>query len=421
MTPKGWQRQSLGALATAYSGGTPSRAESCYFGGDIPWVKSGEVNARRIRKTEETITQQGLESSSAKWVPSGSVLVAMYGATAGKVARLEVRAAINQAILAVTALPHLASNDYLLYALEGAAPELLSRVQGSGQPNLSAGLIKSLEVLVPPLPEQRKIAAILSSVDEVIETTEGVIEQLQNLKRAMMQELLTRGLPGRHARFKQTEMGEIPDEWAIVDFGNLIANGPTNGIYKPASSIGSGTLLVGMTALDTDDCINPIDWAKSRRATLTADERTYYSLHKKDLLIRRVYARIDGVGRAVCVNEPPEPAVYESNMMRVRLDENVAVPAFYREYLDLDHVRARVEAASTLAAQASINNKTLRAIRVARPSVEEQIEVVCQLESMGRRLRTEREVLEGLCNLKSALMSVLLTGELRTTPEKDVA
>jgi type I restriction enzyme S subunit len=76
-----------------------------------------------------------------------------------------------------------------------------------------------MEVLLPSLPEQRKIAAILSSVDETIEKTEAVIERLQVVKKAMMQELLTRGLPGRHTRFKKTEIGEIPEEWDVVELG----------------------------------------------------------------------------------------------------------------------------------------------------------------------------------------------------------
>ena len=88
--------------------------------------------------------------------------------------------------------------------------------------------IPRVPILLPPLPEQRKIAAILSSVDEVIEKTEAVIEQLQVVKKAMMQELLTRGLPGRHTRFKQTEIGEIPEEWEVNggDLAELRRPGP---------------------------------------------------------------------------------------------------------------------------------------------------------------------------------------------------
>ena len=93
----------------------------------------------------------------------------------------------------------------------------VSRMRGtSGRQRVPASVFDDFKVGVPPLPEQRKIAAILSSVDDAIEKTQAVIDQVQVVKRGLMQELLTRGLPGRHTRFKQTEIGKIPEEWAIV-------------------------------------------------------------------------------------------------------------------------------------------------------------------------------------------------------------
>lgn len=84
---------------------------------------------------------------------------------------------------------------------------------GSTHNTIYMPVFKDLQILLPPLPEQRKIAAILSSVDATIEKTEAVIEQLRVVKKAMMQELLTRGIPGRHRRFKETEIGVVPEEW----------------------------------------------------------------------------------------------------------------------------------------------------------------------------------------------------------------
>lgn len=152
MIPEGWQLAKIEDLADTFSGGTPSRERVEYYGGPIRWVKSGEVNAGRIRATEETITVLGLQNSSTKVAPAGSVLVAMYGATAGKVALLEIEAAINQAILAIMGHGDSASNEYLAHALNLLGPELLRRVQGSGQPNLSGSLIRSLEIPLPPPP-----------------------------------------------------------------------------------------------------------------------------------------------------------------------------------------------------------------------------------------------------------------------------
>ena len=141
----------------------------------------------------------------------------------------------------------------------------------------------------------------------------------------MTQELLTRGLPGRHTRFKQTEIGEVPEEWSVVRLREILREGPTNGIYKPAGPIGAGSLLLGMTAIEDDHDINR---EKSRRAQVTDAERVTFGLQRDDILVRRVSARVDGVGRAVLVPAPPEAAVYESNMMRIRVAVEHALPSF---------------------------------------------------------------------------------------------
>ena len=99
-------------------------------------------------------------------------------------------------------------------------------VQGStGLWNIEAQRFVGLQLSMPPLPEQRKIAAILSSVDDAIEKTQAVIDQVQVVKRGLMQELLTRGLPGRHTRFKQTEIGEIPEDWDFLSLVDLAEPG----------------------------------------------------------------------------------------------------------------------------------------------------------------------------------------------------
>jgi type I restriction enzyme, S subunit len=96
-----WKKKRLGSITTSFAGGTPSRARPEYFGGTIPWISSSEVNQAFISDTNEKITQLGLENSSAKWIPKHSVLVAMYGATAGQVSTNKIEATSNQAVLAL--------------------------------------------------------------------------------------------------------------------------------------------------------------------------------------------------------------------------------------------------------------------------------------------------------------------------------
>ena len=119
--PKGWLWTTIGDIAILSSGGTPDRGNRSYFKGDIPWVKSGELNYNTIVETEETISQEALESSSAKILPSGTLLIALYGSTVGKLAFLGIDAATNQAVAALKTTKSFESK-YLYYYLVVTSP-----------------------------------------------------------------------------------------------------------------------------------------------------------------------------------------------------------------------------------------------------------------------------------------------------------
>ena len=181
---------SLESVTDFLTGGTPDRTDPRNFGGGIIWVKSGEVACRHITTTEETLSQAGLNSSAAKLCPAGSVLVAMYGATAGKVGRLAVDAATNQAVLALIPRGNRITAEFLYYRLVASAKTLLGRTQGSGQPNLNAGLIRALKVPLPTVEEQNAIGRLLSSFDDRIESEIVVLSALRQLKSTLSNVLL---------------------------------------------------------------------------------------------------------------------------------------------------------------------------------------------------------------------------------------
>ena len=144
--PEEWSKQKLSNLTKSFAGGTPNRSKAEYYNGTIPWIKSGEVNQRYIYDAEEHITSEGLKNSSAKIVKANSVLVAMYGATAGKVALLKTNATTNQAVLSISAEnPTQLCNNYLFWVLTSQTDVMLNACQGAAQPNLSKGLIDGLD------------------------------------------------------------------------------------------------------------------------------------------------------------------------------------------------------------------------------------------------------------------------------------
>ena len=163
-----WDMLAIGDFCRTGSGGTPSRKEaSRYFGGNIPWVKSGELREGVINETEETITELAVIESSAKFIPKGALLVAMYGATIGRVAKLGIDATSNQAVCHILPDESLADMQYMFYALQAQVPHWLGKGVGGAQPNISQEIIKNTVLPLPPLEEQRCIATILDKASSI--------------------------------------------------------------------------------------------------------------------------------------------------------------------------------------------------------------------------------------------------------------
>ncbi|HEY9827358.1 MAG TPA: restriction endonuclease subunit S, partial [Stenomitos sp.] len=213
------------------SGGTPSRKNPEYFLGNIPWVKSGELKDGLINATDESITEEALANSSAKLFPAGTVLMAMYGATIGKTATLGIDASSNQAICAFFPDPSLCIPQYLRYQLIYNRENLVLQGHGGAQPNISQTIIRNQRIWLAPKNEQKKIAAVLSTIQQAVELQDSLVDITQELKKALMQKLFTEGL--RSEAQKKTEIGLVPASWvekrvddvAIIKGGKRLPKG----------------------------------------------------------------------------------------------------------------------------------------------------------------------------------------------------
>jgi type I restriction enzyme, S subunit len=212
----GWRRVLLGdaAVAVTMSGGTPSRTNLTFFGGSIKWVKSGELDDNWIFETEEMITCEGLQKSSAKVFPVGTLLVAMYGATAGKTAILKTEAATNQAVCAIIPQNGAFDCQFLQYQLILLRPRILRARSGGAQPNISQRVLSSIEIRLPPVDEQRAIAHALRVVQEAKQARQRELALERERKAVLMQYLFTHGTRGEQR--KQTEIGELPKSWRLA-------------------------------------------------------------------------------------------------------------------------------------------------------------------------------------------------------------
>jgi type I restriction enzyme S subunit len=173
--------EKLENIAVTTSGGTPTRGVKAYYGGKIPWIKSGELNDGEIVNVDESITEDGLKASSAKLLPSGTLLIAMYGATVGRLGLLGFPAATNQAVCAITPSDCL-DRDYLFHWLLNKREDLVRASFGGAQPNISQTVIRDLEIPFPELSEQRSIAARLSAkLTEAANARQAVRTQLREI------------------------------------------------------------------------------------------------------------------------------------------------------------------------------------------------------------------------------------------------
>jgi len=168
---KDYDIEKIGDIVTVTSGGTPSRKNPRYWGGNIPWIKSGELNDGEIVEAEEYITQEGLADSSAKLFPVNTILVALYGQgqTRGRTGRLMMKAATNQACAAILPKPHQLEPRFVQYWIRSMYLEMRENYRDGAQPNWNGRMIKNIEIAIPPKAIQRQVVAYLDIVQKKLD------------------------------------------------------------------------------------------------------------------------------------------------------------------------------------------------------------------------------------------------------------
>jgi type I restriction enzyme, S subunit len=412
LIPKEWEVIKLSSVADTKSGGTPSRTEARYFGGHIPWVKSGELDDNIIQDTEEKITEEGLEESSARIFPAGTLLLAMYGATVGKTAVLGREATTNQAICAISPKDNAFLPPYLQYYFIAIRPQLLQARYGGAQPNISQTLIRDVSIVLPPLPEQRAIAYVLSKIQAAAQTQAAIAERARELKRALMAKLFTEGLRGEP--LKETEIGPMPESWSVGVFGDFIASGPQNGIYKHSQFYGSGTPIVRIDNFNNDGDFTPLAFKCVR---VSNDERAIYELKEQDILINRVNS-LSHIGKSTLVPQLPKPTIFESNMMRMALDNSRLLPEYMIRFLCSPRAKVQFLAkAKRAVAQSSINQGDVKSLLFPLPmTLDEQHEIACILQTVDAKITAAERKRAGLEELFRAMLGELMTGRVRVPP-----
>ena len=413
--PSGWQVVRLGEFADVRSGiGFPLDRQGREIG-TYPFIKVSDMNLagneKFIRFANNYVEHADAAELGGTPLPENTVICPKVGAAiaTNKKRILTVPTLIDNNMVGIS-LANQATCDprYLFYWFETV--DLSDFANVSAVPSITGSRLKRATITLPPLPEQRAIADVLDSIDEAIERTEAVIAATETLRDSLLHELLTRGVPGWHTEWKDVPgIGTIPADWKVVRLGEVIADGPTNGIYKPESDYGSGTPIIRIDDFIPGELVN---LECLRRVRLEPGEMQRYAIREGEILINRVNS-MSHIGKTVLVPAIGEIALFESNMMKLKLNDDVH-PKFGELVLLSDLARRHfVARAKKAVQQASINQQDVAALPFPLPSMQEQQMIVDTVQSVDRRIDAGRIISVSLVRAKSTIADALLTGRIR--------
>lgn len=412
MTPDGWTLATLAEAAHVVMGQSPPGNAYNTRGEGVPLL-NGPTEFGPVHPTPAQWT-----NVPTKFAEPGDVLFCVRGSTTGRQNLADQRYCIGRGLAAVREKPGQSLTPFLRHVLAEVADDVLREARGAGStfPNITSERLYVLAFALPPLGEQKKIAAILSSVDDAIEASQAVINQLGIAKKAMMAEFLTRGLPGRHTRFKQTEIGEVPASWDVLPLAEVAAL--QTGLAK-GKQVERGVELPYLRVANVQD--GYVDLSEMK--TIVVDERLVdrYRVRAGDVLFTEG-GDADKLGRGCVWRGQVEPCLHQNHVFAVRPNVERLTPEFLAYWAAGPRGKVYfLDCAKQTTNLASINSTQLKALPVPIVPREEQEQIVDSLTSLDARLDADRATRDALRALKSALMSVLLTGEVRVRTDEDMA
>ena len=367
------------------SGGTPSRSKLTryYEGGTIPWVKSGELRESEIFETAEHLTDAALQETSVKLVPKGAILLAMYGATVGRLALLGVEATTNQAVCHIVPDPDIADTRYLFHALSSQVPSIVAMGVGGAQPNISQGVVRNLKVPLPPLQEQRRISAILDKAETLRAKRREALVQLDRLAQSIFVEMF--GEPATN-----------PKQWPTVTIGDLLLSA-SYGTSEKSSASGKFPVLRMNNITRTGE----IDLADLKYMDLEEPDYARYLVQAGDVLFNRTNSA-ELVGKTAIFREQ-SPMAYAGYLIRLRTSADND-PEYLAGFMNTPYAKRVLRSmCKSIIGMANINATEVQSIRIARPPLELQTQYRERIESVNVLKTSNRKALSELDNLFSSL------------------
>ncbi|OQX57527.1 MAG: hypothetical protein B5M52_07200 [Helicobacteraceae bacterium 4484_230] len=431
--PEEWEVVRLDEVCSQIiGGGTPSKKNPVYWDGDIPWATVKDMDGSKyLSSTGDTITEIGLVNSSANLIPANNIITATRMGIGRFFINL-VDMAINQDLKALIVDTSTFHKDYIFWSLQAKSKQLEEMGTGTTVKGVSLSEFKKLKLVKPPLPEQQKIAAILTGVDNKIAVIDEQIAKTEALKKGLMQKLLSEGIGHMRAvksddnclssvgsepealchgtadGFKESEIGRIPKEWEVSLLKNMCINitvGIATSTSKHCIESGGIPLLRNQNILE-----NKIDTTDLLYINHEFDnDNKSKRLKAGDILIVRTgYPGISAV-----VDKSMEGWQTFTTLI-ARPDKNKINSDYMAYYLNSDIGKSVITGLQAGGAQKNLNVSSINKLKIAIPSLLEQKQIAAILSTTDEKLDTLREK-------KSRYEKLMLTGEVRVKPYNEAA
>lgn len=371
-------RVKLGDIFEIGSGGTPSKSHPEYYGGNIPWVKTGDLKNEYLYEVEDFITEEGLNNSSAKMYEEDTVLIAMYGATIGATSILKMKACTNQACAAFRKNEQVIP-EYLYYFLRSQKEKFVKDGVGGAQPNISAGYLKKVEMELPSLDEQKVIVDILDKISDVVCKRSFELQSLDDLIKARFVELFGDPLTNPKG-YPVKVLPEIAEYW----------NGLT---YKPEDVSDEGTIVLRSSNIQNAT----LDFEDTVRVSCQISDKKY--VQDNDILMcsRNGSARL--VGKVALIKDIEEPMSFGAFMMIIRSDYY----PYLMTYFQMPAFRAQIATGATT----TINQITGRMLDVVKLPVPD-MDVINEFSDFIHQVDKSKVAIQKALNQAQTLFDSLM-------------
>jgi restriction endonuclease S subunit len=379
-----WQLVKLSEVCKTTSGGTPLRQRFDFYNGAIPWLKSGELHTKYVFDSEEKITELGLKNSSAKIFPINTILIALYGVTAGTSAILKTEAATNQAVCGIIPNDHRLDYEFLYNSLNFKKEFIFKKRVGTYQLNISQAVIQNIEFLLPPLEEQKQIASLFQSLETAMEQVEDQKKNLLQLKNNLLQDLFSEKQKfGKH--LNETDFETVRFDKVAINISERVEPKKTE-----------LTTYVGLEHLDADNL--------RIERTGTPDDviGTKLKIYKGDIIFgkRRAYLRKVAVSHF--------DGIASAHSMILRANEKYIEKDFLPYFMQSEAFMSRAVQISEGSLSPTIKNKTLAQQEFTLPKKEKQKELISIFKQFDLTMDQLKQQTATLKNLKEKLLEEIL-------------